>query len=387
MRNERIAVLDVRSFEVSFLIGSKGINNTFTFTDKNVQYEGFAEDGFFDEESFCLAVLEAVSSLRKTYDGKINQVYVGVPAFFIRLATKWHSITFSKKRKITPNDVQTLFENGMSELAASGKCIHRSAMYFSLGDATKYYRAEEMYATPAASLSGGLSYYFVDETFERLVRETLQKLGITNVEFLPQSLAQALYLLPAKEREGYAFLLDVGFLNSSVSVVYGDGIVHEESFPCGVASILVSLMEHLGVDYETAEEILRSANIAGGGVAPDLMWADENGASFPVAIINDVIKYGVDGLCEQVQEFFAKHYRGKENLIANKTLWMTGEGVESIAGIAEHISRRLNHLHKIARPDLPYHDRAGDSSKVALLAMAAAMPKKKGWKLFGGRKK
>lgn len=386
MRNERIAVLDVRSYEVSFLIGSKDINNAVPIKDKCVQYEGFAGDGFFDEESFCRAVTDVVTSVRKTHEGKIDQVYVGVPAFFIRLVTKWHGITFRKKRKITASDVDTLFESGLSDLAANGKCIRRSAMYFSLGDATKYYRAEEMYSTPAASLSGGLSYYFIDETFDRLVCGTLQKLGISKVEYWPQSLAQAQYLLPAKEREGYAFLLDVGFLNSSISVVYGDGIVHEAAFSCGVASILVSLMESLGVDYETAEEILRSANISGGGVAPDLMWTDENGAAFPVAIINDVIKYGVDMLCEKVQEFFVKHYREKENLIMNKTLWITGEGVEGIAGIAEHISRRLNHMHKIARPDLPYHDRAGDSSKVALLAMAAATPKKKGWSLFGGRK-
>jgi cell division ATPase FtsA len=283
--------------------------------------------------------------------------------------------------------VDALFQNGLSDLATNGKCIRESAMYFSLGDATKYYRAEEMYSTPATSLGGGLCYYFIDEKFERLINETLQKLGVSQVEFLPQTLAQAIYLLPAKEREGYAFLLDVGFMNSSISVVYGDGVVHEESFSCGMASILVSLMESLKIDYETAEEILRSANIAGGGVAPDLMWTDESGASFPVAIINDVIKYGVDLLCERVQAFFIKHYREKESLIMNKTLWVTGEGVDGISGVAEHISRRLNHMYKIARPDLPYHDRASDSSRVALLAMAAKSSKKKGFKLFGGRKK
>lgn len=387
MKNERIAVLDVRSFEVFFLIGSKGINDTYTFTDKSVQYEGFADDGFFDDESFCDAVAMAVTSLRKTYDGKIDKVFVGVPASFIRLVTKWHSITFRKKRKITQCDVEALFENGLSDLAESGKCIRKSAMYFSLGDATKYYRAEEMYATPASSLGGGLCYYFIDEKFERLALETLKKQGVSQVEFLPQTLAQAIYLLPEKEREGYAFLLDIGFMNSSISVVYGDGIVHEESFSCGMASILVSLMQSLKVDYEMAEEILRSANISGGGVSPDLMWTDENGVSFPVAIINDVIKYGVDFLCEQVQAFFVKHYREKESLIMNKTLWVTGEGVDGIAGIAEHISRRLNHMNKIARPDLPYHDRASDSSRVALLAMAAKSQKQKSFKLFGGRKK
>ena len=33
MKNESVAVLDVRSYEVTFLIGAKGVNGTFVFRD------------------------------------------------------------------------------------------------------------------------------------------------------------------------------------------------------------------------------------------------------------------------------------------------------------------------------------------------------------------
>ena len=60
------------------------------------------------------------------------------------------------------------------------------------------------------------------------------------IVYLPTSLAEATYLLGKKERAGYAILLDVGYLTSTVSVVYGNGIVHEKSFTSGIAEIKVS---------------------------------------------------------------------------------------------------------------------------------------------------
>ncbi|MBQ8374769.1 MAG: cell division FtsA domain-containing protein [Clostridia bacterium] len=390
MKNERYAVLDIRSFELTFLIGSKGLNDTFVICDKKSEgYEGFSREGFFDEQSFCDAVSSVVTSVKKTYEGKIETVYVGTPAPFISLKTMGHTISFPKKRKLTAPDVDALFESGLSELASSGKCIRRSAMYFSTGESTnKYYSADGLYGAVASSLKGGLCYYFADEHFCELVKTTLVKLGIKQVEFLPDTLAQSMYLLPEKEREGYAFLLDIGFMTSSISVVYGNGIVHEESFSCGLASILVSLMENLGVEYEKAEEILRSANISGGSVSGDQLWTDDKGTAFAVSKINEVIKYGLDILCEQVQNFFAKYYQEKAAaVVMNNTLWITGEGTEGIAGVAEHISRRLNRMPKIVTPDLPYYDKASYSSRIALLAMATMQkPKKKGFRLFGGRK-
>lgn len=136
-------------------------------------------------------------------------------------------------------------------------------MYFALGDNRKYFDAADLYGIPTASFKGALCYYFVSDEFYDAVDSVLSELGFGRVEMIPQSLAQAHYLLPDKIREGYAFFLDVGFLSTSVSVVYGNGIVHEEAFDCGAGYILVSLMQGLGVDYETAEDILASANVSG----------------------------------------------------------------------------------------------------------------------------
>lgn len=395
MRNESVAILDVRSYELTFFLGLKGVNDTFVFCGSRTEkYEGYSTEGFFDEDSFRRAVVAAVTSVRQNYEGVIGEIYVGVPTPFVSVLTKGHTVSFPSKRKISAQDVDALYESGLNDLLAEGRCIRRSDMYFTLGDNRKYFDAKDLYGVPTTLLKGALCYYFTADAFYELTSAVLNDLGFTDVKFLPSSLAQSLYLLPETRRDGYAFLLDVGFLTTSVSVVYGNGIVHEETFDCGQGTILVSLMQQLNVEYALAQEILATANVSGGNVPKELTWTSEQGdESFSVQRINDIIKCGLDVLCENVENFFSKYYREKSMAVfAVNPISITGEGSSGIAGAAEHISRRLNRMTEIVYPDLPYYDKPVFSSRIALLDMALSDRKKKGWfqRLFnnnGGRKK
>ena len=394
MSNESVAVLDIRSYEVTFLIGAKGVNDTFVFRGgTSEKYEGYSSDGFLDAASFRRAVIAAVTSVRQNYEGTVKEIFVGVPAAFVSVYTKGHTISFPSKRKISAQEIDALYESGLGELLASGHYIRRSDMYFALGDNRKYFNASDLYGIPTASLKGALCYYFASDEFFDAVDSVLRELGFEVVNFIPQSLAQADYLLPEKLREGYAFLIDVGFLSTSVSVVSGNGIVHEEAFDCGSGYILVALMQGLKVDYETAEEILASANVSGGAVSKDLMWTDGSGVAYPVREINEIIKYGLDELCESVDKFFEKYYRGKSTMgFAANPLSLTGEGIGGVKGAAEHIAKRLGRMTEIVCPDLSYYDKPLFSSRIALLATALSDKKRSGllyriFNIFGGKNK
>lgn len=392
MRNETVAILDIRSGEVSFFLGAKGVNGTFVFSAGHTEsYEGYSVEGFFDDASFRRAVACAVTSVRQTYEGTIGTVYVGVPSPFVRVATKGHTLSFPSKRKISAQDVDALFESGLNELAMNGQCIRRSAMYLTLGDNRKYFKAEDLYGVSTDMLKGALCYYFVEDNFYRSIGAVLQDLKFEQVHYVPSTLAQSLYLLPDKKREGYAFLLDVGFLTTSVSVVYGNGIVHEESFNCGVGTVLISLMQTFDVEYSIAEEILATSNISGGNVPKGVFWSsDMLDKQISVQEINDCIKFSLDELCEKVDKFFAVRYRGKvDTIFTVNPISITGEGIGRMKGAAEHISKRLNHLTEIVAPDLPYYDKPTFSSRIALLNSATEDVKKQGWmkRLFGGRRK
>ncbi len=395
MRNASVAILDIRSNEVFFSLGAKGVNGTFVISNTHTErYEGFSSGGFLDELSLRKAVNDSVNAVRKNYGGMINVVYVGVPSAFVTVATKGHTVSFSSKRKVSSADVDYLYESGWNELALSGRCIRRSNMYFSLGDNRKYFSEKDLQGMATTSLQGGLCYYCVSEKFYQTITSMINELGIEEVKFIPSTLAQALYLMPDKKREGYAFLLDVGFLTSSISVVYGNGIVHEETFDFGVGTVLVDLMEELHVELATAEEILSSANISGGFVPNNLIWSSDFGdEQFPVYQLNDVIKSSLDSLCEQIDAFFATHYKDKKTSgLSINPIGLTGEGISAIKGSKEHISKRISRLTEVLVPDLPYFDKPAFSSRIALLNMAVSDGEKRGWwrrifNGFGGKKK
>lgn len=388
MKNERVAVLDVRSFEVTFLIGTRGFNDGFVVCGHETEeYEGYSAQGFIDEDAFVSSARSVVDSVLKTYKGKLNKIYVGVPSPFVRLRTVGQNLPFSRRRKISASDIETLFDCGLNTVSEQGRYIRHSAMYYAIGNTNKYLSEDELYGTPSSSLRGGLSYYFADEGFCELVEKALADLPFAEIVFLPTSLAESLYLLPKKERNGYAVLLDVGYISSTISVVYGDGIVHEKSFTAGTASIICYLMQRFQLDPETAEKILATANIAAGDDSLDKPWTDDEGRSIAVQQINDVIEYGVDMICDQVNRFLNERYKDLDTVWANNTLWITGEGVEAIRGIGDHISRRLDRAVKRLGPDLAYHDEPSLSSRFALLAMALSdRNKKKRFTLFGGKR-
>lgn len=100
-------------------------------------------------------------------------------------------------------------------------------------------------------------------------------------------------------------ILDVGDAASVLLVAYGGGIVHQETFSCGVGQISAALMQEFGVDFDKACEILAAADVSGGFVKKDVMWTDRDGNSYPVQRINDVIKCSLDELCEYTDDFSA----------------------------------------------------------------------------------
>ena len=139
--------------------------------------------------------------------------------------------------------------------------------------------------------------------------------------------------------------------------------------------------------------MLALANISGGNVPKDLMYSTELvDKSFSVQAINDVIKMGLDELCERIDVFLGKYYREKmSGAMSVNPISVTGEGVSGIKGAAEHISKRVNWLTETVYPDLPYYDKPTCSSRIALLNMAIADQKKQGFfsrvfSKFGGNK-
>lgn len=394
MKNESVAIFDIRSYELTFLIGGRGVNGTFVFRGSESDfYDGYGADGFFDVSSFSSAATRVFNAVLSSYEGTMRKLYIAVPAPFIKVRTKGQTLSFPKRRKITEAEIDVLFSSGLNELTENGRYVGCSAMYFSVGDNRRYFSRSDVLATKTALLQGALCYYFVNENFYALTQKLFLSMGFTEIEYIPQSLAMATYLLPAKTREGYAVILDVGDAASVLLVAYGGGIVHQETFSCGVGQISAALMQEFGVDFDKACEILAAADVSGGFVKKDVMWTDRDGNSYPVQRINDVIKCSLDELCEYTDDFFSRYY-GNKKIAGDSTnpLYLTGEGVGEIRGLSEHVSRRLSRITQVVRPEIPYFDKPVYSSRISALHAALDRAEKQSgirqfFNIFGGTKK
>lgn len=394
MKNESVAILDIRSYELTFLIGGKGVNDTFVFRGSESDvYDGYSAGGFFDVDSFSSTATHILNKVLSSYDGTIHKLYLSVPAPFLTVYTKGQTLSFPKRKKITQTEIDTLFSVGLNGLNSQGKYIGNSAMYFTVGDNCKYFSLQDILSIKTSLLQGALCYYFIDESFYATTKKLCSAMGFNEVEYIPQTLAMATYLLPPKTREGYAVLLDIGDTASVLSVVYGGGIVHQEAFSCGVNKIAVALMNEFAIEFEKSLELLAAADIAGGIVKKDLFWTDRDGNAYPVQRINDIIKSVLDELCECADTFFEKYY-GNKKIAGDSTnpLYLTGEGIEAVRGVSEHISRRLNKITQVIYPEIPYFDKPIYSSRISVLHTALDRAERQSgmrqlFKIFGGTKK
>ena len=56
MKNESVAIFDIRSYTLTFMIGGRGVNGTFVYRgSESENYDGYGTEGFFDVSSFTAA--------------------------------------------------------------------------------------------------------------------------------------------------------------------------------------------------------------------------------------------------------------------------------------------------------------------------------------------
>ena len=85
MRRKSVAVLDIRSSEITAGVGERGVNNTFIIKSKySCAYDGYAEGELLDKDNFLSAVHDVVKSTVSAFGG-VRSFIVGEPGELIKL--------------------------------------------------------------------------------------------------------------------------------------------------------------------------------------------------------------------------------------------------------------------------------------------------------------
>ena len=374
MNRKSVAVLDVGSSAVTCLIGGRGVNKTFVFKGvRSEPYDGFADAAFFDLKDLQRAVSAAVGEVERSCNERIREICVGVPGEFVRVVNSRYLMSFRNKRKITAEDVADLFRNGFYEPVQGYTLIRRAAVCYVTSDMR---RTIDPVGMISDSLEGYLCYFLADDRFIEVMRNILAECGVRKVRFLPTCLAEALYLIPSEKRDEYAVLLDVGYLSMTFSVVCGNGIVYQSACSVGgghIAAYAYGNGED-GIPFEAMQAMIGKINLSSReDESAVIEYTDKNASySMPIGVLKERVKEGLDVLCEEISnqlEIFG------EGSIDYKPLLLTGEGITGIRGAREHLSKRLNRIVEIVSPNLPYYNKASQSSLLSLLDLALTVKK------------
>ncbi len=385
MGRKSVAVLDVRSSEVTVLIGERGVNHTFVFKASRTEpYEGYDEDGaFFADKGFADAVLRAVDGVERVCGERIRTLYVGVPGMFTLVVPKEHEISFPASKRISQRDVTLLFDSGREECPGY-RFIRATSMFFLTSDKR---RVIDPVGLVSDKLSGLLTYFYCSNYFAERMQSVFGHLPV-ELRYLPSEAVQASYLIPPETRDETALFLDTGYLASTVCVLLGNGVLTQRTFWVGRGQIVARLMEAFSLPYDGAALLLSRVNLSRKDGDP-LLEFTYKGTSYeiPVPRLLEEVKAGLDDLCEAVSGFL-EECAGEE--LDYKPLLVTGEGVPDLRGALEHIGKRLNRVCEPVSPDLPFFNKPSASSRIALVDTAYEDHRKRGLlcrilNVFGGK--
>ncbi|MBO4251905.1 MAG: pilus assembly protein PilM [Clostridia bacterium] len=362
MRKKQIAVIDVGSSKITVIIGERGVNKTFLIKGrKEYLYDGFSDGDFFDQANvkrILFSAAEFISGLMKKEDARI---FIGVPGEFTKVYVKSSQISFSYKKRITDADVDALFDAAFVPSTAEYSLINRSAIVYELDD---YRRLANPIGSTSEILKGKLSFILCSNSFISIFKNTLKGAGFGDVECVSTTLAEIMYLIEPDVRDRIAMLLDVGYITSTFSLVQGDGILYQRSFPFGGGFITAALTQKFGLDFSVAEELKRKVNLSAVNGKDYGLIALSDNSYHDADAARIAVKESLDGLCEEIEKSIDDSgYKIPEYV----PLFVTGGGILYLRGAKEHISNRTGLTVEAIAPKVPLMDKPTESSALSLL--------------------
>lgn len=367
MRANCVAVLDIRSDAVTAIVGERGVNNTFIIKSKySCAYDGYAEGELLDVANFQSAVADAVKSTLAATGG-VKSFYAGVPGEFTKIVNVDKVLSFPAAKKITRSDCELLVDMSRPADDDKWKTVRHSCIYYVLSDKRKVI---DPVGAVSDSLHGKTCFYQCNKSFIGCLMGVFKNFtGITSVNIIPSVYAEAMYLIEPEKRDECAVLFDLGYISSTYSVVCGNGLLYSESFSVGIGHVAFYLMTELDVPFKVASTLLSTVNLNAKeqpGAKEECVYEGKT-YTFSASAVRGLVREGLDGICETIEEC-RQNFSGRN--IDSKPLLVTGEGIKTVRGTAEHLSGRLVKSVEIVAPKVPYYDKPHFSSALSLLDAA-----------------
>ena len=330
-----------------------------------VPFEGIKNGRWIKPSNVEEAIAKAIYIAEKKAKRRVKEAFIGVPGAFCRVICQ-DGFAAVKTGVITPQDVEELISdaNQFSE-DPRYTLISASPVYFSPDDAGP---TIDVIGSSAAELYGKVSFVFAGRQFIRDTETFLEALNVKVKGFIPEILAESLFLVPPEERDASAVLLNVGYSDTNVTVVYGDAIVYNKTIPVGGMQMANDLAIVMNVDVDTAEQIKKrySFGLENTGAKYYDYAKQKSGRleKFSHALVAEIIEARVEHLCALIVQALEQ---SPLNIARRTRIFVSGGGLAMMKGARDMLQSQLKRQVRLPGVEAPQLSTPNYYTALALL--------------------
>ncbi len=367
MIKDCIAVLELDSTNLTFIIGERSVNGAFAFRYK----EKINTYTFFDGE-FCNVgeleklIMKIFEKVYKTQNVKsIEKVYVSVKGEFTKTISKNFRITFNNIKKITTSDILNLFELAYVKLD-NYTLINKTAVYYQVGNL----KTHSPVGKKGDSLSARLGYIYVNNDYKNVIDKIFRTIGVEKVYYVSSLYAKCNTLYTQSERDNTVMLIDVGETSTELAIVSGNGILYSDAFSLGSEIISAHLSNELNVDYEICVALTKMLNLGYVENADACYVLDDANLgehTFSRDKVNQIAKNVLEEIAEKI---FNSTSKCTLKVPSDIKISFTGNGICEIRGAIEYLASRLSTYPLIIKPTVPHYNKPKYAGVISLIDTA-----------------
>ncbi len=329
------------------------------------KYEGIKNGRWQKPSNVEQAVEKAISIAEKKTRKRIKEVFVGVPGVFCKVVCQ-EGCTKVEGGRVTERDIERLIENAEQGYDDSlYTVVNSSPVYFILDDGHHYI---DVIDAPANELNGIVSLVFAKNEFIEDTTALLQKIGVKAAAYIPEVLAESLFLVPSEERDCSSVLINVGYYDTNVTVVYGDAIVYNKTINAGGMQIANDLSIVMNLDVDMAEQVKKrySFGLENSGTKLYDYARQRSGRleRFSHSLVSEVIDARMEHLCQLIGRVFEN---SPINIARRTRIYLSGGGIAMMKGAKDMLQGLLKRQVRISVMEAPQLSTPNYYAALALL--------------------
>jgi len=410
--NPQVAVLDIGSGKIRVLVGSRGFNDTICLSSETERSCASYYNGHWilNPSELYKEIHKAIVEAERNAGVKIRQLVVGVPADFTITKSLSSALSFSKKRKVTDDDLTDLHKQGsVFKDYPDYTVINSQPIYYKLDDDRPLIQPKGLYSQ---KVSGLISYILVKNRFVEVMDDIMARLSI-EPSYLSSALAEVWFLFDERARDRFVVMIDTGLSTTNIVIAQGDGILEQFNIPFGGGDITAYILNFFRelrsavksrnegiseadlpvpeIDFSQAEALKGKVNLKLNHREDDiytLTASDLPSGTLDIKAqyVNEPVRQAIGELGDRIKRALAERNHDISNYPKHISYHITGGGVTSIEGAKNLLSTRLDRPIEIAHPKLAQYNKPCLSSSLGLLDLALSLQpaqevRKKG--LFG----